>query len=260
MTLALTPLHFGLVLAFDLAVAAVVGGALGLVVRRFGFLRRWWVELGLGAATFFVVSNTLAVIGMVAFGALSEFPKFDPSQPPVVAASALGMAAGSAALVGMAALAGSLSVGGRPTLGWLAGGLGLSVGMVALSAGWGVFLASVGVEPEPQWVVEALLGGEPWVRVALVGFIAGWAPVVEELVFRSWLQGRLASRWSPAVAIGVQACAFSVLHMDRLWALPPILLIGATAGWLRHRSGSLAPSIAFHFGNNSLALVSAFLA
>ena len=78
-------------------------------------------------------------------------------------------------------------------------------------------------------------------------------------MFRSWLQGRLAARWSPAVAIGLQACAFSALHMDRLWALPPILLIGVTAGWLRQRSGSLLPGVAFHFGNNSLALVSAFL-
>ena len=79
------------------------------------------------------------------------------------------------------------------------------------------------------------------------------AALPEEVFYRGWVQSRLRQAYSPAVAIGVTAFVFALSHVVfqfhtlsdalRLLTFFPGLLFG----WLRYRSGSIWPSVAFHW-------------
>lgn len=260
MTLALTPTSFAVVMVVDFAIGVGIGAVLGAIARRVAVVQRPWVEATLGLAAFFGVGNALGLVGMVAFGGLATFPHLDLASPPLLFGSALGLAAGNLLLVTAAAVRGTLALGGWPGWRWLAVGTVSAGAAILASAGWGTLLAALGVEPESQAVLQALERGAPWSRAVLIVFVAVWAPLVEELVFRGWLLPRLAAVLSPRWAVAAQAAVFAALHLDRLWAVPPLVVIGLTAGWLRHRSGSVLPGMAFHLGNNGLALAVALAA
>ena len=72
------------------------------------------------------------------------------------------------------------------------------------------------------------------------------APVLEELVFRGLLLGRLAVRFGAAVAIWLPSALFAFFHSDILGAL----LFGVFMAWLRIRYDSLVPPVLAHAGNN----------
>lgn len=81
--------------------------------------------------------------------------------------------------------------------------------------------------------------------------------VLEEIVFRGALQGRLMALHGERLGLWLTAVAFAVCHMA-----PPVLVIhlglGAWLGWLRQRSGSLLPGMLLHFlYNGSLVLLAA---
>lgn len=95
-----------------------------------------------------------------------------------------------------------------------------------------------------------------------------WYPVLEELLFRGLIQGRLlASPWGRARWLGVSvanvvtACLFTALHLavqSGPWpaaVLVPALIFGA----LRERTGSVQPSILVHAGYNASLLGAAWL-
>ena len=81
------------------------------------------------------------------------------------------------------------------------------------------------------------------------------APALEESLFRGLLLPALRQRfgvWSSALAV---TALFTVLHVAQvgtyLPALAGIFACGLALAWLRERTGSLWPSIAFHMGFNS---------
>jgi len=81
------------------------------------------------------------------------------------------------------------------------------------------------------------------------------APVLEESLFRGLLLPALRQRfalWPAALAV---TALFTVLHVAQvggyLPALAGIFACGLALAWLREKSGSLWPSIAFHMGFNS---------
>lgn len=86
---------------------------------------------------------------------------------------------------------------------------------------------------------------------ALIQFLTAALP--EEVFYRGWIQSRLRQVYSPTVAIGVTALVFALSHIVfqlrspsdalRLLTFFPGLLFG----WLRHRSGSIWPSVVFHW-------------
>jgi hypothetical protein len=77
-------------------------------------------------------------------------------------------------------------------------------------------------------------------------------PVYEEVMFRGILQPLARRRWSPWPAIIVCALFFRASHtaIDGLWQL----VMAVIFGWVRERSGSLAPAILLHMANNALCL------
>lgn len=87
--------------------------------------------------------------------------------------------------------------------------------------------------------------------VLLVGIVPG---IVEEFMFRGYLQSRLLKRWHPAAAIGLSAILFSVAHLDWMHVLG-VLPLGVWLGVIAWRSGSIWPAILGHAANNTIAVV-----
>lgn len=80
------------------------------------------------------------------------------------------------------------------------------------------------------------------------------APLFEEILFRGTLLPVLAQRWGGVVAVLVSAAVFALAHLSLSEGLP-LFLLGIGLGWLRWRSGRLAPSVLMHALWNGLTLL-----
>ncbi len=160
----------------------------------------------------------------------------------------------------LVALAVAMRVLHRKGLGVLMGPAGL-----AWSQFWRVFLVQCavlgvalmlpspeGMEPERQMAVTRWLSWMPLALVLLAVQIGS-----EELMFRGYLQSRLAARFrSPLLWVGVPAVVFALLHFnpaagDNLWPILGVTFLYAlAAGDLTARAGTLGPVMALHFVNN----------
>ena len=89
--------------------------------------------------------------------------------------------------------------------------------------------------------------------------IALLAPILEELLFRGAIQGRLQKLWSnPWIGITVASLIFGIIHLNPA-QIPFAFLLGMLFGWLYYRTGSLLPGIIGHVLNNSVASVNMIL-
>ncbi len=79
------------------------------------------------------------------------------------------------------------------------------------------------------------------------------APIFEEIIFRGILFPWM-TQWLPIpIAIILNGIVFSLLHLEfQSWIA--MSLIGALLAFLRYRTQSIYPSIAYHFLNNSIAV------
>ena len=87
---------------------------------------------------------------------------------------------------------------------------------------------------------------------AVLSFVAVPA-IFEELAFRGVMFGLLRRSLEAREAIVLTAVAFGLLHLS----VPSLIThvpMGLYFGWLRHRSGSLYPSIVAHFLHNGLVV------
>ena len=104
---------------------------------------------------------------------------------------------------------------------------------------------------------DPLAGMHEQLGLAAALFVVAVSPaVLEEVIFRGALQGRLTALLGERVGLIVTAMAFALCHMA-----PAVLLIhvsiGLYLGWLRQRCGSLLPGMLLHFlYNGSLVLLS----
>jgi ABC-2 type transport system permease protein len=96
---------------------------------------------------------------------------------------------------------------------------------------------------------------EGWPAYAVLLLFVVWAPLVEEVVFRGFVQSRFERVTTPGSALMAQAALFSAAH-----AVPGSLvshaLIGLTLGFLRNRSGGLYAPILLHAGYNAWVVLS----
>jgi membrane protease YdiL (CAAX protease family) len=108
---------------------------------------------------------------------------------------------------------------------------------------------------EMQAGVNQLIKGVPKTplnHLILFATIALIAPVLEELLFRGYLQTSLMRSQKPWLAIVIASAVFGAIHMQPL-AFPVLMLLGAAFGYLYYLTGSLRTNIALHVINNSLA-------
>lgn len=85
-------------------------------------------------------------------------------------------------------------------------------------------------------------------------------PLVEELVFRGailrvLLQWKSSHPWSMII---ISALLFSLIHMNPA-QMPHAFIIGILLGWMYYRTRSIVPGVAFHWANNTIAVVLARL-
>ena len=151
----------------------------------------------------------------------------------------------------IATLIGPLPAAGRDFWAVLRGMIPLMVVM---------FLCTLALEPSvtPNLSVGLLL---PWLPVALLALLIQTS--AEELVFRGYIMGQLAARFShPLIWLGLPAIVFGALHYDAesygtlAWIVcVATALFALIAGDLTARTGNLGAAIALHFANNFFAMV-----
>jgi hypothetical protein len=80
------------------------------------------------------------------------------------------------------------------------------------------------------------------------------APLFEEVLFRGTLLPVVAQRWGGPVGVLVSAAVFALAHLSLSEGIP-LFVLGIGLGWLRWRSGRLAPSVLMHALWNGLTLL-----
>ncbi len=78
--------------------------------------------------------------------------------------------------------------------------------------------------------------------------------VLEEIMFRGMLQGRLLALLGTRAGLVTTAAAFALCH-GMPAVLPIHLALGLYLGWLRQRAGSLLPGMLMHFTYNGAIVV-----
>ena len=84
------------------------------------------------------------------------------------------------------------------------------------------------------------------------------APIVEEFMFRGYIQEYFRERLSPERTILVSALVFSLFHPFDLF--PQVFISGIFLSYVRERSGSILPGIVVHLLNNLVGYLSALFA
>jgi membrane protease YdiL (CAAX protease family) len=105
--------------------------------------------------------------------------------------------------------------------------------------------------------VDALTGGRALGAgelAALLLLVAVVVPFAEELFFRGMLHPLLRARAGPVGAILLNAAIFAVAHVVPL-LIPGLFVVGLFLAYLRERSGSIWPCVAFHALQNATALL-----
>jgi membrane protease YdiL (CAAX protease family) len=126
----------------------------------------------------------------------------------------------------------------------------------------GVVLASLVILPRVMAVpksdsafLEAYLR-KPFAPIALLVLVALVAPLLEEFLFRGWIQRSLERRMLPWRAILITAVAFGVAHGDA-FGLPLRVIFGVASGYAAYTTRSIWPSVVLHGAyNGSLVILS----
>ncbi|QVL54510.1 MAG: CPBP family intramembrane metalloprotease [Cyanobium sp. M30B3] len=112
-----------------------------------------------------------------------------------------------------------------------------------------------GSNPLLELVLQAR---DPW-ALAGFGFTAVvLAPLFEETLFRGVLLPVLGLRWGAIPGLLASALTFAMAHLS-LGELAPLLVLGLGLGWLRLRSGRLAPCVLMHALWNGLTFTNLVL-
>jgi membrane protease YdiL (CAAX protease family) len=90
--------------------------------------------------------------------------------------------------------------------------------------------------------------------MGLILIVAVVPGVVEELMFRGYIQSRLAERWNAMPAIVVSALFFSAAHLDPIHMLG-VIPLGLWLGAVAWRADSVWPAMICHSANNAVAVI-----
>lgn len=163
----------------------------------------------------------------------------------------------------------------------------LSGVLVAMIAAWGGPYGRIGMRPaRSHHFVEAIVAAAIGIVIAvlytnmlermfpdaernldnltgelgLIGslFVIAVTPaILEEIIFRGFLQGRLMALFGRLTGMLITASAFALVHGQPA-VLPIHLGIGLYLGWLKERSGSLLPGMLMHFLYNGTLVALTF--
>jgi membrane protease YdiL (CAAX protease family) len=140
----------------------------------------------------------------------------------------------------------------------IATAIGLTVAAGGLGALYSTFIVKgKEMQADTNKIVDAVPRNPLSLIVAFLA-IAVVGPIVEELLFRGYLQSALARRMKPWMAITVASAVFGAIHFQPL-AFPLLAGLGAVSGYLYHRTKSLKVPMIMHIANNSFAVIGLFM-
>lgn len=123
---------------------------------------------------------------------------------------------------------------------------------VVYTPAWEALGFEAGLQPQLE-----ILGGEVGLvrgAVVVIGVVIV-APVFEEVVFRGYLLGGLATLRGKWFALVATSLVFGLLHAsDGFYPVLPLAIFGAWLGWLRLRTGSLWAPVMTHALHNGLTV------
>jgi uncharacterized protein len=135
-------------------------------------------------------------------------------------------------------------------------GFTLSVAMASL------IFSSLFLGPPPKdGPVATVIANGSWWSIMLLSIVLSVIPaLVEESLFRGYLQRRFLKRWSPAVAISISTLLFALMHMDSLQHIIAVVPLGLVTGLLAYRTNSIKPGMIVHAVHNMAVVGLASLA
>jgi len=107
------------------------------------------------------------------------------------------------------------------------------------------------IEHRARELIDAAHAG--WI-IALALVVVIGAPFVEELTYRGLLQGSLAQRIQPRLALLIVAVLFAVIHMSPV-EIPGLFAFALVLGSMRERTGRLGMCMVTHAAFNATGLV-----
>lgn len=132
-----------------------------------------------------------------------------------------------------------------------------SLAAFTVSVAWASLIVGslfFGAPPSGDTISNAVAGASlPTITLVSI-LLCVIAVVVEECLFRGYLQRRFLERWSPAVAISVSTLLFALTHLDSLQHIIAVLALGSVTGLVAYRTNSIRPSMIVHAIHN-LAVV-----
>jgi membrane protease YdiL (CAAX protease family) len=154
---------------------------------------------------------------------------------------------------------GALKMGlDRPV--WLLWAVAMMLPLIGVWLGWSWVLSLFDVALQPQ-ALATLLMEEPhglyWSAALL--YVVSVVPVLEEIVFRGFVQTPFVRRWGRWPGVAMSSTVFALAHLSDVQAVLPLFVLAMALGWLRERTGSLAAPIALHVANNAAAMLALFL-
>ncbi|MDP8228428.1 MAG: type II CAAX endopeptidase family protein [Candidatus Electryoneaceae bacterium] len=87
----------------------------------------------------------------------------------------------------------------------------------------------------------------------LVAGIGILAPIVEESLFRGFIQQVLERKWDTTKGVLITSFIFTTIHLNPYWAIQ-LLIMSVLMGYLAWRWNSVIPAIMIHAGNNLWSL------
>lgn len=103
----------------------------------------------------------------------------------------------------------------------------------------------------PELLVPLERDGALTINLGTVLLLVGFAPVVEELLFRGFIYGRLKAKLGVVAAIVVSSLLFAVFHPDVLGAF----VFAVFMCLIRTRYDSLVAPLLVHMGNNAVVVI-----
>lgn len=245
-------------------VVLVAGGAalvpLAAAVLRFGvhersvLFARWGFSHLLVAAFVGVVALVAAPLAIPGDGVLSELYR---------SMLVLGSVAGFAAW-----LARKLQPEGVRAFGFEAGRHARSIAtafcvyacllpfVVGLERVWPTIMRWIELEPAAATLLERILVLEGAVLFQAVVVCVLFGPLLEEVVFRGFLQPLLVQNFGERGGIAITSIAFAVLHPAEAWL--PLFGLSCVLGGIQLRTQRLTAAWAVHGVHNALVLFVAF--
>jgi len=108
------------------------------------------------------------------------------------------------------------------------------------------------LSPETNAIFESMSSTTPlWLLILSIGI---FAPIMEELTFRGFIQNKLGETGKPYAAVIIQALLFGAFHMN-LQQFLYAAVIGIIFGFIKLWSGSIWPCILAHIGFNVFSAV-----